>query len=353
MKIPLLAALLLFTFGESHAQNRYIIKENNEGKLTYALVNTKGVELKTFVHFSEVETTDGITLAVDNKVGKTGYLDNNGEWIIPPAYSPIWFSNFKNGYAVVYAMDKKVQRSAVINLKNEVIIPFEERILSEYSDGWFAYTADKGHENGYINLKNEKMKGIEFEKCNSFCEGKAAITDKKGKSYYINTKGKPLFKQIFKKVRSFNEGYAIVQELNSEDDVFVLINSKGKQIATINERDIDNIKPFANGWVKIFDTTSDDYFFSNTLKNPAKRYEGKGEGDILFSEGLAATTKGYIDENGEIIVPIKHKYWREDQPFANGVAVILVYDTESMENGVYHLINKQGETVWKSKNVEL
>ena len=276
MKISLLAALLLFTFGASLAQNRYIIKENNEGKLTYVLVNTKGEELKRFIDFSEIETSGGITLAVDNKIGKTGYLDNNGDWLIPPTYSAIWFSNFNNGYAVVYAMDKKVERSAVINLKNEVVIPFEERILSLYNDAWFAYSADKGHEKGYINLKNEKMKGIEFEKCNSFCEGKAAITDKKGKSYYINTKGKPL-----------------------------------------------------------------------------KRYTGKGESNILFSEGLAATTKGYINENGLLDIDIDYKYWRQEQPFANGVAVILVFDTEDEETGVYHLINKKGETLWQSENIKM
>lgn len=353
MKTILIAALVLFTFGASHAQNRYIIKANNEGKLTYALVNPQGSELKTFEGLSEVETNDGITLAVDDKVGKTGYLDNNGNWIIPPTYSGIWFSNFKNGYAVVYAIDKKTQRSAVINLKNEVVIPFEERILYPYNDGWFAYSADKGHEKGYINLKNEKMKGIDFEKCNSFCNGKAAITDKKDKSYYINTKGKPLFDQTFKKVRNFNKGYAIVQERGMQADIFVLINDKGKKIATIYERYIDNITPFAGSWVKISDTTTDEYTFSNVLKSPNKTYKSKGESDILFSDGLASTLEGYINETGTVIVPIKHKIWHEEQPFANGTAVILVYENENMETGVYHLINKKGETLWQSEKVRL
>jgi hypothetical protein len=73
----------------------------------------------------------------------------------------------------------------------------------------------------------------------------------------------------------------------------------------------------------------------------------------LFSDGLAATIKGYIDEKGTIVVPIKHKIWREEQAFAYGTAIIFVYDVENQEIGVYHLINKKGETLWQSKKVNL
>lgn len=65
---------------------------------------------------------------------KQGIIDNNGKEVIPPDYIDINVLDNDTVYAMKYSPETGV-RMGMINLKNQIIIPFDYSLLSIFSNG--------------------------------------------------------------------------------------------------------------------------------------------------------------------------------------------------------------------------
>lgn len=113
----------------SLTKNRYIVKKG----VNFGLISLTGDEIIPVECMELRDANDGI-FAVRDNTGAFGYLDQNGNVVIPFEYAD--GSNFVNGYAIT---SKKIpgsikRMSGIINLKNEIIVPQEYEKVVEGID---------------------------------------------------------------------------------------------------------------------------------------------------------------------------------------------------------------------------
>jgi hypothetical protein len=234
--------------------------------------------------------TDGLAQA--RKDGKCGFVNINGEVVIPLEYDDVqWFNN---GLAPV----KKDGKWGVINTNGDTVIPFEyESISSFYDDTTFANQDGKM---GIINKNNEIVIPFEYDWISWTRNPDLAVARKDGKQGIINSNGDVIIPIEYTNVEYAGEGLIAVQTGDFNTGKWGYLN--------LNNEVVLPIEYDRTGW--------------------------------MFFDGLAFVQKdnfqGFVNTNGEIVIPLE--YERTWNSFTNGFARVR-------KNNKWGIINTKGEVV--------
>lgn len=130
---------------------------------------------------------------------------------------------FSEGLASV--QDNYTGKYGFINTQGELIIPFVlTHVYSNFSDG-FAAVCDSNRRNCYIDKKGQNVFGKKFDSTRGFCEGRAFVKETyDSEGYFIDTTGNRVSLNTYKSTWSYSEGLCGVKK----DENFLVID--------INER---------------------------------------------------------------------------------------------------------------------
>lgn len=210
-------------------------------------------------------------LAPALKVGlkKWGYINEKGEYKIPPRYEFCY--NFSEcGLAGVY--DNLNDKALFINIYGDTIIK-----------------------------DNDEYELIQIEDLVSMVGFVDSVLTVKKNEYYgaINPLGEIIIPIEYDKLSSFNEGLALA----IKDSLYFILDKRNNAIQ-VNIRNLSQLNPFHNGYAS-FETNEKLFGFINSKGEVIiePRFLSVG----IFEEGLAWAEEskhnfGYINENGEWII---------------------------------------------------
>jgi hypothetical protein len=251
----------------------------------------------------EVESADG-TLR--------GYVNREGELVIPPKFSVAWYnSSFRGGYAVVQIPSPSPEtrgKWGCIRRDGSFAIPPEYDRLDVYSGDGRAFGYKEGAGWLLLDLTGKTVGEKIFERRGHFSEGLApAYFD--GRWGYIDREGEWKIPPRFNRAYDFNEGYA-----------GVLLDGHGGFIDREGNMVFDRLQwiywglRFREGTAFIVETSEDaaggkslkwGYLFKDGRKIPAI-YDQMNDQANDFYDGRAFVAVGgrvgIIDENGSWVV---------------------------------------------------
>lgn len=272
--------------------------------------------------------------AVQNEDGKWGYINEEGEEIIPCEYdfvSPYWI----DGVAIVGQKDGKYSSGMAeyewgsINEKGEVVIPLKYRNTSICSfNGMLSFAEDVG-------------------------------TDKDGEPIlnwgFLDTAGNVIidFQYQFEYYPYYQEnerGWIVVSrstdKLDNEGKViynYGVIDSQGNEIIPISDQYIDIFQEIGDsGMIAVGRNKKGEmkYGYLNGDNEIVLPFEYENAGNFT-DNGLARAEKngkyGYINMKGETVIDFQYEYAFEYGE--NGVAAVRISD------GTYQYIDSQGNVI--------
>lgn len=194
---------------------------------------------------------------------------------------------------------------------------------------------------GLINRNGDFVMSPIYDSIEQFNEGRA-IFSKQNNMGVIDERGNILTKKGYSYIGSFNNGAAVYGENNENQSyLYGYLDKAGNEIIKakymvafnfVNDKALVKIKDKSYG---IIDKSGE--FITFLDYNLVYDYS---EGLMVFSDvdyGLL----GYIDDNGKIIIEPKYKI---ANGFKDSVAIV---SEESLYNGPYGVINKDGEYIYK------
>lgn len=204
------------------------------------------------------------------------------------------------------------------------------------SDNLFQVTKDG--KSGFINDKGQVVIDLVFDGVSSFSEGLARIFvgDKVG---FIDTKGNIKIPPKFDTVSGFSEGMASA----TLGDKYGYIDTSGNFII---EPNFYRCWDFENGFALVMQEVVSTGCFID--KFGAIKLNGRNFLVSKYSEGLINCSEngdwGFIDINGNFIIPPTYKYARE---FSEGKAAVSPKKINGKANKkeLYAFINKENEII--------
>lgn len=234
----------------------------------------------SFGSYSQESEKNKIFTFRSRENGKIGYVNKNNEIIIKPQYSTgTYFEN--NEYATVSIKNGNTEKFAVIDLKGNYIIPFEEGYelisLNTEIENWILVV--KNGKWGYINYKKEILIPLEYDSLGHFYDnlafaqkdGKYGFIDsnnkiiidfefdwtinfgriqpdglryvkveKESKIGYINSKGELVIPYLYDSANQFFQGVAVVRK----GEKYGCVNTKGDIIVPFDFEFITNYEKF-------------------------------------------------------------------------------------------------------------
>lgn len=333
---------------------------------------------------------------------KHGYIDKQGQMVIPPRFDLV--KTFSEGLAPVAVR----ANWGYIDQSGEFVIAPRFSMARNFSEGLAAVLL-KGRY-GFINCKGKLVIEPQFEKAGDFSEGLARVK-RNGRWAFINKSGETVFVAPFDYVDDFRGGFSVVAKRFDDGtsmefahgNVKVSFIDRTGKLSSIGwltaanrfseglssvSTDSNIIAGFYYGDLVLdnLDTSNPPssvlnpvrYSFINT--NGQKVFEGTYEQVSDFAEGLAAVRIkdkwGYINNQGQLVIPARFdgaesfseglayvalgddRYFIDTSgkimfkaefslltPFTNGLAEVLSCATLPCKTGY---INKTGEFVWQS-----
>ncbi|MGL6015090.1 MAG: WG repeat-containing protein, partial [Selenomonadaceae bacterium] len=248
------------------------------------------------------------TLFLLEKAGKYGYINNQGNIVLPLTYDALSLPDAK-GHIIV----KEKGNYGIFDQTGRQILPPAFKDLKIGFDG--NIYASQGKLQGVFNTAGQPILPMEFESCQP-CTG-GLILAKKDKlwHYYDSVSGKIAIEQGFDEAAPFVEGLARVKC----GDKYGYIDPQGKILIPCQYKDAAD---FSEGLAAV--TTKDRWGFIDSTGKMIipETFSGYESG---FSEGLAivhgASAHDYIDKKGNLAfsAPYEIVY-----PFKDGLAEINV-----------------------------
>lgn len=263
---------------------------NHQGKMLnlWGFVNTKG-EMYIQPQFIHAEPF---------YEGYAAVLDTHFIWHYIDKQGKIHIGGFEDAESVKEGTMavKKQGKWGIINLKNEILIPFEYDDILGYNEGIALVCKNKLW--GAINKNGKMVIPIQYEQIKPCSEGKIAIRENK-KWGYVDIQGRWIISPKYDVAGRFSEGLAPV----CINYLWGYIDTKGEEVIPL-------------------------------------RFEGA----LGFSEGLAAVrigdTWGYINTKGKF--EIERKYLSALN-FHQGLAPVLTERIEDTLIETWQLIDKKGK----------
>lgn len=323
---------------------------------------------------------EGLAAVSDKETTLWGFIDRNGQEVIPCQYQYI-SEEFNEGVAIVCTKDEKLM---IIDHEGKTIAPFEYIYRGDgFHDGLITVVEVNEIEDDEIDWQHWGKAGFMDPKgkmvipadtydvmmgegpiINNFSDGLCRLK-KDDKTVFIDKTGKVVITcNNSDAAHDFSEGLAAVWSFDDESGKCLIgfIDKTGKQIIP---QKYTTVGRFSEGlcWANVGDKFG---FIDKTGKwviegsyQTIHLYEDtEAEEDLCpyFSEGLAWVCDGdgmfgYIDKTGKTVVPFRYAPgyseeggWYEQQPcfdFKSGIA--RVWDTDSNK---YGFIDKEGNEVF-------
>lgn len=175
----------------------------------------------------EADNRGGWICAAKAGNDKWGYLNHQGEWIIPPKLDDA--RTFADGIARFCENGLW----GYINLQGEIIAPAQFVNAAAFRKG-FARVMNKGW--GFINDRGDKIFATEFLNATDFCEGLASVEVKSMEWKIINTRGEFTSPKSFTRIDTFSKnGLAAatsssLKEIKNNQVKIGFINSSGEWV---------------------------------------------------------------------------------------------------------------------------
>jgi len=155
------------------------------------------------------------------------YIDKSGDIVLeikPKTNEFFDLGDFRNGLARVCS---KSGKCGYINKNGEMVIPQQYDYAGDFSEGLAAFKKDGKY--GYIDTNNSVIISAQFDNALEFSEGIAPI--KRGQLYgYINKSGRTVVSERFVSAKPFLYGLAQVKERINSKLYQGYINKKGKYV---------------------------------------------------------------------------------------------------------------------------
>jgi len=269
--------------------------------LCEGFLNNQGKEITGGKYGGVENFHEGIALVWDYVINKghsdflCGFIDTNGEEIIPLKYLYYPTASFSNGLALVCLNDK----AGFIDRFDKEIIPFKyDRSSKSFSEGLalvcinrkFGFIDRIGQEiipfkydepsysfndglasvrlkdkSGFIDKDGMEIIPFKYEQTMPFSEGISRVK-LKGKNGYINSKGEQIIDFKYELARDFSEGFATVY-FNGN---WILIDRFGHEIPSIKKS--YEIMKFKNGLSHVVFKNENYYSTDGTMRS--RRIDG-------------------------------------------------------------------------------
>ena len=288
-------------------------------------------------------------LAAVKKNGEWGFVDKEGNEIIPKVYQMV--DDFSEGLVAVCQKDKwgyiDKERNEIIQCIYDKVGSFSRGLAMVRKNGEYHVI------NKYGNEVISKTYTLAF--LVSYCaisEGLIAVRDVKSHRYgFLDDKGKEVIPCVYLDIDRFSEGLAAVkikeeskQTKKTENGLETLFNSERELYGFINKKGIEVIPC-------IYDKA---YRFSEglaiVLKNGKYGFIDKKGVEVIpciydsvydFSEGVAKVEKegkyGFINKRGYQIIPCIYE--------KDSIADSFVDKFAWVKNGKYGFIDKEGKEI--------
>jgi hypothetical protein len=327
-----------FGTADNKGSNYYFFGESGlavyeETERPYFLIDNTGKVIKTIEDCDGIYAFSNDIAAYKCKSGKFGFLDIDGNKIIPCEYDG--FGAFSEGYAKV---EKKIDgktKVGYIDNKGNIILPILYELGGNFANGWAIIKKDNNYffidRNGNLNDAPRKYDEL-FDFKSGFARGIIKGTNNAPNTYYyINKDLKEEITITSKEAYSFWDDVAVIKR----DKDYELLNKKGEVFKTLAGIDIlkfsvegllairqngkwgfmnnkgevvitpkyDSCEVFKYGFARVKNGTKWGIIDRSGTQILESKYESiySGEnGVFIFSDG---SVWGAIDKTGKLLIP--------------------------------------------------
>ncbi len=206
---------------------------------------TWAIRLKGVVPHRAYGFSDGLAGALDTKAGKFGFINKQGDFVIPPQFDDV--CEFHEGRAPVCMKSRDaegwpIRRWGVIDRTGRLIVPaiyetiwdFEEGMAKAVAVGKFDMTRDG--DDGFLDLDGRLAIPCRFRTVSPFQNGLAMVrvgnySDDKGWDGYINKKGEFVWRPSDYKARdeAREKAIAIMKAERANPSIVILQDPASKE----------------------------------------------------------------------------------------------------------------------------
>ncbi len=245
-----------------------------------------------------------------------GFIDRGGDWVIPPRFSRV--NSFRDGLATVW----QGSRAGVITPAGEMVIPMGRfYAIGEFQEEGAA-AMDRSGRWGVIDRTGGWVVPPQFSSVGTFSEGLAAAAVK-GQRGYINRQGTWVIPPQYDTALSFSHGLGLV----SMGGKWGFINRAGEIVIPLK---YDQAFSFAEGLAVV--EKDGKQFYINVQGEPVLESPlNLGAGVALnFSNRLAPVgilgekeQWGFMDRSGDLVIPPQ---FERVTFFSEGLAAVAIGD---------------------------
>ena len=205
----------------------FVSKDSKTG--LYGFVDKNGELIIPYQYYSAEDFYDGLALVMTKKLEEKRakfdcfYIDTKGNMVISDKVTREFeeVNSFSEGRALVQGKNRKF---GFIDLTGRIVIPCKYDSAFNFLEGLACVTCDKTY--GFIDNNGNLVIPYSYFDAYDFSEGLAAVQDKETHLWgYIDTKGKIVIPYQYSTAFSFYGSFALVY-----DKGYGYINKKGEKI---------------------------------------------------------------------------------------------------------------------------
>ena len=263
----------------------------------YGYINKTGKEIIACCYDFANHFIDGLALVgfKDNNSRfneKYGFIDVEGNEIIELKYEKVM--SFSCGLALVKLDDK----FGFVDTNGRVVVSIIYDYAKSFCDGLALVELDGKF--GFVNLTGRVVVPIIYDCAESFSGG-LALVKLGGKYGFVNVTGRVVVPIIYDHAESFSEGLALVKSVGK----FGFLNKTGLEIVPLK---YDYAQSFSEGLAAVGLDGKYGYINSDgieviNLKYTAAKSFSEGLAGVKFWNELHGYAWGYIDKNGNVVIP--------------------------------------------------
>lgn len=274
----------------------------------YTLIDLNGKELTTREFDKPGYFFEGMASFKEND--RMGFVDSTGKIRIAPAY--LGASYFSEGLVCVMPYDAESEKYGFINKDGDVVIPYQYKQAGFTSFQNGLARVKIGGKAALINQKGEVEVQTNFSTVSGFSEGLLMVAQ--GKSFndfgYADFHGNFVIKGPYYSVKPFEKGVAVVSKSSNEQG---LIDITGKVIIPLEYETVYNNLVESN-YIGTVKGREWEYFTKEGL--PFTEANVSWIGSANYTELMpykdADTEKyGFLNRDGEVVIPATFRTAKE------------------------------------------
>lgn len=248
-----------------------------------------------------------------------GAINNRGEEVIPldSQYINPWQSIGNSGLLTVERKSGGEWKSGFINYSDETVLPFEYDDAKNFMDNGLA-AVKIGEKWGYINREGSLVIPCSYDYAYDFAENGMARVESGDTTIYINEKGEEIIEGDWDFAYEFDEnGFARVEDENG----YGLIDEQGEEVFSCSYDSIYSGNDMYVAWdsynCNVIDSGREERYvgLADAVRGSYDYVGGMGDNGWLVAGRLREDSEkqneyecDYIDENGNVRLPLSEKY---------------------------------------------